>query len=137
MPDPTSIDDAAAVVREYWRLMSTNDFASVGAVLTPDVVLDWPQSNERVRGAANIARMNHEYPANGRWEFTINRIVGGDGTAVSDVSVTDRVQHARVISFFTLRDSRIARIVEFWPEPYDAPPGREHLVEPIPVGEDA
>ena len=49
---------AEDVVREYWRLMATNDFASVSAVLAPEFVLDWPQSNERIRGGDNFARMN-------------------------------------------------------------------------------
>jgi hypothetical protein len=29
-----------------------------------------------------------------------------------------------------VRGDRIARQVEYWPAPYDAPPGREHLTRP-------
>jgi ketosteroid isomerase-like protein len=122
---------AADVVREYWRLMATNDFHAVGAVLADDYVLDWPQSNERLRGRERFAAMNAEYPAHCRWQFTVHRVVGTDTEAVSDVSVTDGVQKGRAISFFTLRDGRIARQVEFWPEPYEAPANRRHLMEPI------
>jgi ketosteroid isomerase-like protein len=123
---------AADVVREFWRLMASNDFAAVAAVLADDLVLEWPQSRERIRGAADFARMNHEYPAHGRWEFTVHRIVGGDGEAVSDVSVTDGVQVARAISFFRVAAGRITHLVEYWPEPYPAPGWRAHLVEPMP-----
>jgi hypothetical protein len=56
--------------------------------------------------------MNQEYPAYGAWTFTVNRIVGNDHEAVSDVSVTDGVQHARAISFFTVDKGRICRMVE-------------------------
>ena len=73
--------------------------------------------------------MNEEYPAQGRWQFTINRIGGNDIEAVSDVSVTDGVQNATVISFCTMRDGKISRMVEFWPEPFPAPDNRRHLVE--------
>jgi len=125
------MNDAVAVVREFWRLMATNDFASVAAVLADDFVLEWPQSNERIRGAANYARMNAEYPAHGRWSFTIHRIVGGDADAVSDVGVTDGVQQARAITFFRVEGGRIRRIVEFWPEPFEPRADRRHLVEPI------
>jgi ketosteroid isomerase-like protein len=122
---------AENVVREYWRLMATNDFASVAAVLAPGFVLEWPQSNERIRGAANFARMNAEYPSHGPWRFEVHRIVASADSAVSDVGVTDGVQTARALSFFTVSEGRITRLVEFWPEPYAAPANRAHLVEPI------
>jgi len=120
-----------SVVREFWRLMGTNDFHSVSDVLASEFVLEWPQSNERIRGAERFARMNQEYPANGSWAFTLNRLVAGNGEVVSDVSVSDGVQTARAISFFTIVAGKITRLVEFWPEPYAAPTNRAHLVEPL------
>lgn len=111
--------------------MKTNDFRSVGSLLSDDFVLDWPQSNERIRGRDNFAAMNEEYPAHGLWQFTINSIVGNDSEAVSDVSVTDGVQNARAISFFSVQDEKIVRLVEFWPEPFPARDDRKHLVEKI------
>ena len=125
MPDTTAVD----TVREFWRLMASNDFHCVAAVLSPDFVLEWPQSKERIRGAERFARMNHEYPAQGRWQFTINRLVGGSSEAVSDVTVTDGALVARAISFFTVANGKVVRLVEFWPDPFDAPAWRADLVE--------
>ena len=122
---------AVDVVRAYWRLMASNDFGSVAAVLAPEFVLEWPQSGERIRGAEQFARMNEEYIAHGPWRFTIRRIVGDASDVVSDVEITDGVQHARAISFFAVAGGKIARLVEYWPEPYPAPQNRAHLVEPM------
>jgi hypothetical protein len=122
---------AVEVVEKYWQLMMTNNFRSVGSLLHDQVVLDWPQSNERIRGRDNLAAMNEEYPAHGRWEFVVNRIVGNDTEAVSDVSVTDGVQKARAISFFAVSEGKIVRITEFWPEDSPASANRKHLVEKI------
>jgi ketosteroid isomerase-like protein len=119
------------IVREFWRLMATNDFHSVAAVLAPDFVLEWPQSNERIRGAGNFAQMNSEYPALGPWAFTIHRILGDGNEAVSDVTVTDGVQVGRAISFFTVSGGKVTRVVEFWPEPFPPSPNRAHLTEPL------
>lgn len=131
-PAASSAPDAVALVRRFWELMAGNDFHAVGAVLAEDFVLEWPQSNERIRGAERFARMNAEYPAQGRWTFRVNRIVGGaGGEAVSDVSISDGTQQARALSFFSIAQGRITRLVEFWPEPYPAPENRRHLVEPI------
>jgi ketosteroid isomerase-like protein len=122
---------AVEVVREFWRLMAGNDFRSVAAVLAPEFVLEWPQSGERIRGAERFAQMNEEYVAHGPWRFTIRRIVGDASEAASDVEITDGVQHARAISFFSVEAGKIARLVEYWPEPYPAPRNRAHIVEPM------
>lgn len=111
--------------------MATNDFHAVSTVLGSEFVLEWPQSNERIRGAERFARMNHEYPANGPWTFTLNRLVGNNSEVVSDVTISDGVQTARAISFFTVVSAKITHLVEFWPEPYTAPTHRAHLVEPL------
>ena len=122
-------DDAATVVATFWSLMESNDFRSVGAVLSDDFVLDWPQSGERIRGRNNFAAMNEAYPAHGRWHFTVNAIIGNGSGAVSDVSVTDGARMDRAVSFFTIRKGVMVKIIEFWPEPFPAPDNRRHLVE--------
>jgi ketosteroid isomerase-like protein len=122
---------ATALARRFWELMASNDFRSVGAVLSDDFVLEWPQSNERIRGRDRFAEMNENYPANGLWRFTIHRIVGNEMEAVTDVGVTDGSISARAISFFSVNGGKIFRLVEFWPEEYTAPENRRHLVEPI------
>jgi hypothetical protein len=44
------------VVKKFWSLMQTNDFKSVGQVLSDDFVLEWPQSGERIRDRENYRR---------------------------------------------------------------------------------
>jgi hypothetical protein len=129
MGKAVSDSSAVEVAREFWRLMSTNDFRCVVAVLSPGFVLEWPQSKELIRGAERFAQMNAEYPSHGAWSFSINRLIGSESEAVSDVTVTDGVQTARAISFFTIQAGKIVRLVEYWPEPYEPPPSRAHLVE--------
>ena len=122
---------AVDVAQEFWRLMATNDFHSVGRVLATDFVLEWPQTKERIRGAERFALMNQEYPANGRWRFSINRLVGGEADAVSDVTVSDGVRTDRAISFFNVARGKVTHIVEFWPEPTVPASNRAHLTEPM------
>ncbi|MBN1890786.1 MAG: nuclear transport factor 2 family protein [Thermoflexales bacterium] len=120
---------AIEVVTEFYRRMNTNDFHFAGQMLSDSYILEWPQTKERIRGRDNFVAVNKEYPANGRWLFTINRIVGNITEAVSDVSVTDGTQVARAITFTTVQDGKIVKQVEFWPDNYDAPENRKHLVE--------
>ncbi len=120
-----------SVVREFWRLMATNDFHSVKAVLAQEFIMDWPQSKERIRGAENFARMNAEYPTTGRWQFRINRLVASAGEVVTQVSVTDGTQSAEPVSFFTVVGEKITGLVDYWPESFAAPENRRHLMESI------
>ncbi len=122
---------AVQVARRFWALMAGNDFVAVAEVLADDFVLEWPQSKERIRGAERFARMNAEYPANGPWRFQVRQLFGDQAQAVSVVDVTDGVQSAQPISFFSVRDGRVSKLVEYWPEPFAAPASRAHLVEPI------
>ncbi|CAB3638799.1 hypothetical protein LMG24238_00088 [Paraburkholderia sediminicola] len=125
-------NDISVLVHEFWTLMGSNDFASVQAVLGEQFMLEWPQSNERIRGVARFAQMNSEYPAQGPWRFTVNRVVANTvSEAVSDVTVTDGSMTARAVSFFSVEAGKITRIVEYWPESYAAPANRAHLVERI------
>ncbi len=117
------------VLEEFFRQMNTNDFTAAAEMLSGDYVLEWPQSRERIRGRDNFAAVNQEYPAKGPWRFTINRIVANETEAVSDVSVTDGVREDRAITFSTVRDGKITRQVEFWPENSQPLENRRHLVE--------
>lgn len=122
---------AEDTVRLFWQLMASNDFDRVRSVLAPGFVLEWPQSNERIRGADNFVRMNSEYPAHGRWRFTVNRVVASATEVVTQVSITDGRQSAEAVSFFEVADGLVTRLVEYWPEPYVPPADRAHLTEPL------
>jgi len=127
----TVVETAESVVRKFWSLMATNDFHSVTAVLDDGFVMDWPQSNERIRGPANFARMNAEYPTSAPWSFRINRLIAAGTSVVTQVSVSNGIQSAEPISFFTVVNGKIASLTEYWPDPFPAAENRSHLVERI------
>lgn len=122
---------ARHVVERFWELMRGNDFAAVGAVLADDFVCEWPQSAELIRGRDRFAAVNAEYPAQGRWEFDVQRLVSDGLTVVTDTVITDGAVTARALSFFTVEDSLVTRIREYWPDDYPAPANRAHLTEPL------
>ena len=50
---------------------------------------------------------------------------------VSDVDVTDGVIRGRVITFSKIRDGKILRQTEFWPDPFEPADWRAQWVEKI------
>jgi hypothetical protein len=122
---------ALELARQFWELMATNDFTRPARLFSEGFVLDWPQTNERIRGRENFSRLNAEYPAHGPWRFELEALVGDAHTAVSRVRVTDGVQSALAISFFEVSGGCIDQITEFWPDTYTPPSNRAHLTEPL------
>ena len=123
--------ESKLIVEGFWAAMQTNDFKAAGEFLHDDYVLEWPQSGERIRGRANFVAINQHYPAHGRWEFTIHRIIAEGDEVVSDVSVTDGAVTGRVITFSSVRAGKILDQTEFWPDPYAPAEWRARWIEKI------
>lgn len=117
------------LVTQFWAEMQANDWAAAAALFADDYLLYWPQSGERIHGAANFIAINRAYPAAGRWSFSVERLVVEGEQAVTEVTVTDGAVRARAITFTTVRDGCITSQIEYWPDPFDAPDWRAAWVE--------
>jgi hypothetical protein len=103
-----------------------------------DYVQEWPQSGERVVGSEAANKLNESYPqATGTMpKMTLRRTTGGgdlyviegtidygDGTPVSYVGIAE------------FRDGKVAKMTEYFANPFEAPAWRKDLVERMePVG---
>jgi ketosteroid isomerase-like protein len=119
---------ARQVVEMYWEAAEARDWAAFGALLADDVVYELRQTRESVRGRDAYVRFNAEYP--GDWHVHVERAVGDERHAATWItSDNDGVVETGVCFFELDDDGLITRITDFWPEPYEPPAGREHLVD--------
>lgn len=119
------------VIESFWAAMQANDWTRAARCFVPNIVIDWPCSGEQIRGRDDFVTVQADYPSgSGRWTFDVHRIVADAGTVVSEVTVTDGEQSARVVTFSEIEDDTIVGHVEYWPTAYDPPPGRERLTHP-------
>jgi ketosteroid isomerase-like protein len=121
---------AADTVTAYWAAANARDWKTFGDLLAPDVVYEIPQSRERITGRERYVRFNAEYPGDG-WVVEPIRVVG-DGTAHGATWTRFLVGETEQtgLCFFDLDEhGLISHITDFWPVPYEPPPGREHLAE--------
>jgi limonene-1,2-epoxide hydrolase len=120
------------VVKAFWAAMQANDWNKAATYLAPDCAIDWPCSGERIVGRSDFASLQARYPTNtGHWSFDVHRLVADGSVVVSEVTVSDGEQSARVIAFSELDGAQIVRQIEYWPVAYDPLPGREDLTCPI------
>jgi hypothetical protein len=119
------------VLENFWGTMATNDFHAAAQLLHEESTLDWPQSGERIRGRNHFALINTHHPADGPWQYTINTIMAENDVVVTDVPVINGRRRDRAITFSAVRDGKIWKQVEFWPEPFEMPAWRADWVEEI------
>ncbi len=112
----------------YWNSCEARDWDRFGALLADDVVYECPQTRERVRGRDAYVRFNREFP--GDWHMSIERIVASATGAVTWASFRLDGEVMTGIAFLTFDDTgRITTVTDFWPDPYEPPANRAHLVE--------
>lgn len=125
----TSTEQTRAVVRTYFDSLASRDWDTFASVLTDDVVYEVPQSGERITGRQRYVQFNREYP--GDWKLAVTRLVAEGATAAASISFVVGAEQMVGLAFFELAGGLIAQISDFWPEAYEPPPGREHLVERV------
>ena len=119
------------VVSSFWEAMCANDWEGAARCLAAECVIEWPCSGERIVGRADFAAIQARYPTTtGWWSFDVHRLVVDQAIVVSEVTVTDGQQSARLVAFSEVAGDHIVRQIEYWPVAYDPPAGREDLTTP-------
>ena len=124
-----AITGAHEVAAAYWAAAEARDWEAFGALLAGDVIYRNPQAREQVRGRDAYIRFNVEgFTCD--WHLTVQRIVGEGDRAANWIEFTGPEGTQPGLCFFDLADDgKIALITGFWPEPYELPASRAHLVE--------
>jgi hypothetical protein len=127
--------DTREMAAKFEAVLKAGDFGAMTGLIqeyaTDDFVEEWPQSGERLTKAASI-RMAESYPEMSGTSptFKYGRMLGGadlfviegtidygDGIPVSYVGVGE------------LRDGKVARMTEYFANPFEAPAWRAGFVE--------
>lgn len=122
------MDETRQLIERFFVALESRDWAGFTDVLHAEVVYEIPQTRERIRGRDLYVRLNREFP--GDWHLTPTSILvdAAAGVARFDWRV-GRAPTEEAFVFFGVRDGLLATVTDYWPEPYDPPPGREHLTE--------
>jgi hypothetical protein len=107
--------------------LEARDWDAWAGLLHPGVVYEIPQSRERIRGRDRYLRFNQEYP--GDWHLRPKVTIADERHWVVWFEWLLDGHPDDAMAFFEFADGLITRVTDFWPEPYEPPPGREHLVE--------
>ena len=127
--------DTGEMAAAFEAALKSGDFGQVTALTqkyaTDDFVQEWPQSGERLTKAASMRLAEHYPEMSGTSpHMTYKRMLGsedlfvvegtidyGDGIPVSYVGIGE------------LRDGKVARMTEYFANPFEAPAWRADFVE--------
>lgn len=112
---------AAETLRAYWAAMETNDLDQAALFLAEDVIIELPQSNERITGRADFAHHNQQRTETGPWSYSVVSLVEQQDRVVTVTDMTNGTRKARAVTFSTIcaETGLIDKQVEFWPEACD------------------
>lgn len=135
-------DTMERTLRDLYSSGDVQDLARrIPEMASEDMVQEWPQSGERIRGRDNVIAVNENYPAatGSTPKLTLRRIVKpgeawiaeatidyGDGTPVSMVAILE-----------TGPDGKITRETDYFANPFEAPEWRRRWteqMEPVAAG---
>jgi hypothetical protein len=120
---------------EFETAMRSGDFSQLGELTqkygTDDFVQEWPQSGERLTKSAAI-RLGESYDelSGTSPKFTYKRMLGGGDVFVIEGTVDygDGVP-VSYVGIGELRDGKVAKITEYFANPFEAPAWRADFVE--------
>ena len=129
------MQDTMAMAARFEEVLGSGDFSRLGELIremsTEDFVQEWPQSGERLAKAASI-RLAEDYPQmSGKTpKFTYRRMLGGSDVFVVEGTIDygDGIP-VNYVGIGELRDGKIARMTEYFANPFEAPAWRADFVE--------
>ena len=126
------MDRAAAIAEHFAAIGRDEDLAA--RIYAEDAVLEYPQSNERIRGRASIVATRQAYPGPPA-AFEVVRISGaGDVRTVELVLRFGGEEPHPVVAILDFADNLVSRERIYIAEPWEAPEYRRPWAEPIDPG---
>ena len=124
------MDDQARRVRirRFVAAISTQDMSVFDATYDDDVVIQWPQSGEVIRGKKNIRELRLAYPTPPT--ATLRRIVGSGDLWAMEMDFDYDGDCFHVIVIHQYRNGLVVSETAYYAAPFEAPAWRARWVEP-------
>jgi hypothetical protein len=125
-------DEARRVrIRQLVEALNARDLDYFDAIYHDDVVIQWPQSGEVIRGKQNIRQLREAYPTPPT--ATLRRIVGSGDLWAMEMDFDYDGDRFHTILIHQYRDGLVESETAYYAAPFEAPAWRARWVEPAPT----
>lgn len=115
-------------IEAFVAAMNARDLVALNRVFTEDVILEWPQSGERIVGGENRRTIYGRFPS--LPTVTPRRVTGSGDVFVLEATLDyGDGDPYHCVFVFQLRDGLIAKETAYWAKPFPAPEWRAPWVE--------
>ena len=119
--------DIRTALDRHWAASAAGDSEAEHEIYHDDVLVEYPQSGERIRGRHNIQALRGHHPA--KLSFTIRRILGSGDLWITEYVLSYNEQPTQTVSIMEFRDGKVARETQYFADPFEPPAWRTQWVE--------
>jgi ketosteroid isomerase-like protein len=125
-------EEIRAILDRYWEATGALDLEKVHEFYHDDVVVEFPQSGERIRGKQKIFELRSHYPS--KSSYKILRVRGDGNLWTTEVIVTYDDHKGRPVygvAIMEFRDYKVVHETLYFADPFEPPQWRSRWVERI------
>jgi len=111
----------------HWQLANAQDWDGFGRLLHVELVYEAPQSRERIRSPLGYVDFFATWPQ--PWRAEVLRCIADEHSALTQISFISSAPPMMGLTLFDLKDGLIARVTDYWPDPYEPGPRMSKHVE--------
>lgn len=123
----TDGDEIQELIERQFAKMRAGDFVGAHEWYDDAVIVEWPQSGERIRGKENLLALRQAYPAG--VEFEVRRVLSRPGLGVSEYVIRYDGRPVHVVAIVEFAEGKVVRETHYFAEPFEAPAWRARWVE--------
>jgi len=120
--------DIQKAIDQHWAASAAGDQVAEHDIYHDDVVCEYPQSGEIIRGRHNLQALRSHHPGRPSG-FVVRRIVGEINLWITEYVITYESKPMHTVSIMEFREGKVSHETQYFAEPFDAPGWRAQWVE--------
>lgn len=120
--------DQRAALDRHWVASASGDLEGEHDIYDDNVLCEYPQSGERIRGRRNLQALRGHHPEK-PGGFCIRRIVGAGNLWVTEYMIAYQGKPFQTVSIMEFQNGKVIHETQYFAEPFPAPAWRQQWVE--------
>src|SRR6266496_2682687 len=112
-----------ALLNQHWAASASGDLDAEHSIYDENVVCEYPQSGEMIRGRRNLQALRGHHPGK-PGGFKVRRILGAGDMWVTEYVIHYEGKPFQTISIMEFRDGKVVHETQYFAEPFEAPAWR-------------
>jgi len=116
------------ILEQHWAASASGDVVAEHDIYDENVLCEYPQSGERIRGRRNLQGLRGHHPGKPSG-FDVRRIVGEGELWVTEYAINYEGKIFQTVSIMQFRNEKVVHETQYFAEPFEAPAWRIPWVE--------